>query len=764
MRRRRSRISIRIVGAALGAFALAVAACGDDDGTTEPLDSGPDATRDGASDADPAEAAGRDAGAPAVPRAVTSTNGWTLRIETDPFSFELADSDGTALASATGASALHVGRAELESPRPDRFYDPRTAEAPRGVDYVPAGIVTALEDDGGTLRGTIDCPTGPVSIELDVSEPDEDVAVFHVVLRASGARVVLMRLRLAAGADDVGYHGLGELFDGPEVRGRMIPVQLMVGGTSSGTNERHVPVPFLVGTTGPGVFVQSRESGAFDVAAADPEVIGATFEGNELDLRLFATRDPIRAIEEHTRVTGRPRLPPLWAFGNMQWRNEWESGDEVLADLTRYREERFPLSVMWIDNPWQTSYNDLRFDESRFADPTGLIATMRRQGIATFLWSTPYLDAPDEDDVSPSDADNEAERLFGQAADEGWLVTSGGEPWISPAAPGASGAMIDFTNAGATEFWVERIAPLVAMGIRGFKLDYAEDVVPELFGVRPGLDFSDGSTDREMHGQYARLYHRAYRRALDEGAGEEGGVVIGRASVWGGQVDVDVIWPGDLDNDFRTGLDGEVGGLPASVSAVQSLAASGFPSFAADTGGYRMGMPERELLLRWAEHTALTPVFQLGGAGRSHNPWEYDDEAVVVMRALMRLHMDLVPYLRVQALAASARGTPPVRALGLAYPDDPGAISATDQYLLGDALLVAPVVEPGVESRRVHVPAGRWVRWQSGDEHVGPGDETLAAPIGTPVLLVREGAVVPMLASDVETLIATEAPSIVDLE
>ena len=146
-----------------------------------------------------------------------------------------------------------------------------------------------------------------------------------------------------------------------------------------------------------------------------------------------------------------------------------------------------------------------------------------------------------------------------------------------------------------------------------------------------------------------------------------------RGSAWGGQSVADIVWPGDLDNDLREGLGEEVGGLPGAVTALVSLAASGFPSFASDTGGYRGGMPTRETLLRWAEHTAFTPFLQLGGAGEHHNPWLYDTEAGAIYQRLARAHMDLVPYFRMYAIRASTSGRPPLAHAALAFPRDPGS-------------------------------------------------------------------------------------------
>ena len=111
--------------------------------------------------------------------------------------------------------------------------------------------------------------------------------------------------------------------------------------------------------------------------------------------------------------------------------------------------------------------------------------------------------------------------------------------------------------------------------------------------------------------------------------------ILARAGTWGEQTQASVIWPGDLDADlsrFGDDRDGKlaVGGLPAAVAAGLSLSPSGFPLFASDTGGYRHGPPTKETFTRWFQHTALTPVMQIG-TGSSNVAWEFagtdfDDE------------------------------------------------------------------------------------------------------------------------------------------
>lgn len=688
----------------------------------------------------------RDAALPArmpISLAVDDGAGRRLELSSDPLVIRVVDRAGTPLVESAGLG-LAVGLA----PGGDRQFHEPMQDVPRGVRWsaLATGVASTAASEG-VLR---DDEGNAARVTLSSEGPGE--LVLRVTMDDAAAEAAMMRLVLAT--DDGHYDGLGERFEGADARGHRVPMQLSVTARvrESGTNEAHVPVPFLVDSRGWGVFVQSREAGAFDVAATDPDEVRISFEGRTLQVRFFVADRAADVIAAYSRHTGLPRLPPRWAFAPQHWRNEWTDRAELEGDVATIRALDIPVTAFWIDNPWQTSYNDHVFDETRFPDTAGMLAWMRAQGLRPLVWSTPYLDAPEPGETAP----NPAEVLYAEAAAAGHLITSGGDVLAAPSASGCcdGGGMIDFSSSAARDFWQRQLDPLVGLGVRAFKLDYGEDVVCSIGPGRLTWGFSDGRTNREMHNVYATLYHQPYRDALD--AASEGGFLLVRASAWGGQTVADVIWPGDLDSDSSPATDDNVGGLPASISALVSLAASGFPSYAADTGGFRTaedtpdGRPSRETLLRWAEHDAFSPFLQLGGGGESHNPWSYDDEAAAIYARLARAHMDLVPYFRILAVRAHETGLPPVLHPAMAYPDDRAGFADPHAYLIGEDLFVAAVVTPGATTRALHLPPGRWVHWLTGQEH--EGDVSVPAPLGTPPVFVRVGAIVPLLPPDLDTL------------
>jgi alpha-D-xyloside xylohydrolase len=303
----------------------------------------------------------------------------------------------------------------------------------------------------------------------------------------------------------------------------------------------------------------------------------------------------------------------------------------------------------------------------------------------------------------------------------------------------------------------------VEAGVEGFKLDYGEDVLAGPFSNRTPWKFADGSDERTMHSQYQRHYHATYRAVLPA----DGGFLLCRAGTYGDQTNGVIIWPGDLDANFAhhgervIDPDGDytaVGGLPASIIAGLTLGPSGFPFYGADTGGYRHSPPDNETFSRWFEQTALSTVMQIGTSANDV-AWElggpngFDQPLLDRYRAYTRLHLRLFAYLWSYAVRLADDGRPIQRALGLAYPAL--GVHPNDIYLLGDHLLVAPVVERGSVKRSVYFPPGSWIHWFTGERFEGPGEQDVDAPLGRLPLFIRADGLVPLLRPTIDTLSPT---------
>ncbi|MCB9677734.1 MAG: glycoside hydrolase family 31 protein [Alphaproteobacteria bacterium] len=580
-------------------------------------------------------------------------------------------------------------------------------------------IHTTLEleedgEDGWSLRWT--------------AEPGRDVAFFRLTARGDATE---------------GFYGLGESFDHPHHRGQIRDMQIEPsGGTESGYNEAHVPIPFVIGTTGWGLFVQDDHAMRFEVATeADDAVrvtvgMGAATEAG-LPMHVWLEEHPLDLTKRYYDLTGYPALPAPWALGPILWRDENVDQTELEGDLTAMRTLDLATSAVWIDRPYATAVNSFDFEPTNWPDPQGMIDGAHDLGFRMGLWHTPYAE--------------EATGVFHAEA-----IANGYFPPLEPDIVLQVvnwGALVDFTNPDATAWWIDNVHLYTDMGIEGFKLDFAEDIIPGVFQFRLAWEFADGSDERTMHRHYQRLYHQAYREALGEGTG----FLLCRTGAWGDQATGTIIWPGDIDGNLA--LHGEdvgdyvaVGGLPAAVVASIGLGPSGFPFFGSDTGGYRHTPPDKETFTRWFEHTALSSVMQIG-MGSSDVAWEpvrdWDAAMLDDYRFYTRLHLRLFPYLWTYANRIEATGHPLQRPLGLAHPELGEQFDF--DYLLGEELLVAPVVRPGETTRRVVLPEGEWLDWFDGTV-LPAGEHVVDAPLSKIPLFLKKGGMVPMLRPTIDTL------------
>jgi alpha-D-xyloside xylohydrolase len=746
--RRRAPLALSLL---LSLVPVAASSCGDDEAGKEsaaapsgtvPPDAGPDA---------PDAADAKDA--PKLAR-----GDYSLTADEGALRITLARKDETLLT--LTAESLQLGTVDELSD--SESYDPyplvaklNTAQEPDGLAFHSPTSLAVTKASATSLELSLVYPSGITATLVFVLE---DEGRFSAKLTSAGGKVAYHRLAPRVDASE-GFYGLGEYYDDVNQRGKIRAMQIETDPQlEHGYNEAHVPIPFVIGTRGWGLFVECPHVGAFDVGNADPEVIEATFgtgkfSGDGIKFHLYAAGHPLDVTRHYHATTGKPRLPGRWALGPWLWRDENDDQTQVEGDLDAMRDKDLPHTAIWIDRPYASAVNTFDFDPAKFSAPQAMIDKMHALGFRTALWHTPYVD----------EKDPKAAALREEAKSRAFYPKKFGiqlNNW---------GTLLDLTNPDAYAWWQDHIRLYQAMGIEGYKMDYGEDVVPGLFGARNVWEFFDGSDERTMHSRFQLLYHRVYQETLPA----DGGFLLCRHSTYGDQTNVNVIWPGDLDATFakhrEKAVDGDkeytsVGGLPASMIAGLTLGPSGFPFYGADTGGYNHSPPDKELLTRWFEQTALSTVMQIGNSS-STVAWEphpetgFDEEMVGWYRTYTRLHLRLFPYEWTYAMRLLEDGRPIQRAVGLAYPEL--GQHPNDEYLFGDHLLVAPVLERGARSRTVLFPPGRWFDVFTGDAH-DAGTASVDAPLEKLPLYLHEGGIVPLLRPTIDAMAPTTEPERVD--
>lgn len=536
------------------------------------------------------------------------------------------------------------------------------------------------------------------------------------------------------------YLGGGERFNSINQRGHVLWMASSDHPEEKGL-ATYKPVPFIISSRGYGIWLDSTSPSTFDLNATDREHVIVRDRAKRMRLVFIAGATPGEILAEFTRLTGRPSVPPAWAFAPWKSRDVHRGREEVLADVALSRKHELPASVIVLDSPWETSYNDFRLNEQQFSNPDAMFDEIKKQGFVPCFWLTPFINLTNVTDMKGIDKGRALN--FDEAAKNGYLVRSGpsakdgaGEPMIVPWWKG-TGALVDFTNPRAVEWWHDQMRPMEKWGVAAIKCDDGES------NFVADAVFHDGSTALEMKGRYAQLYLRAANDFLESiRPGDH--TLISRCGFTGtGRYPFG--WAGDNHADFSF-----ENGLPGVIIAAQTSSLSGLPMWGSDIAGY-MGDASPELFIRWTQFAAFSPLMMVHMQSNK-GPWDYGDKALEVYRAFANLHTRLYPYILNAATQASREGVPVIRPMAYAFATDPAASKEQFQYLFGPDLLVAPMYQSGTR-RSVYLPDGIWIDYWSGRRYEARQLIDAEAPIERMPLYVREGAIIPMLPVPVDTLL-----------
>ncbi|GAC1326010.1 MAG: alpha-xylosidase [Thermoleophilaceae bacterium] len=510
------------------------------------------------------------------------------------------------------------------------------------------------------------------------------------------------------------------------------PEMLEVGGIPQGD---YAPAPWLVSNRGYSAWLETDGDGVELDLGKGPEIaVSSRSAAGPLRLHLLTDPTPVARLRAYLALTGRPALLPEWAYGHWKSRDVYAHQDDVIDDFEGYLRNRLPLDAIVIDSPWETQYNTWKFNPHQFPDHVGMITRMRAAGVRTVVWVTPWVNLESVDGQRPPGA--ESERLhrepapnYAPAAAAGHFVKNeDGEPFVTRWWMG-TGSPVDFTSPEAEEWWRLQARQVLDLGVEGIKADDGE-----AYYFPSTVRFADGRTGAQAGCGYGGMYRESMQRALDESHPGRG-VLFGRSG-WSGQQRHGMLWGGDQASDFWS--------LRTLVAATLTAAASGFSNWSHDIGGY-LGerLVERcpkELLIRWVQFGAFTPLMQAHGRFEQE-AWTYDPETLDLYRRYVLLHERLVPYVRAAAATAARTGLPIIRPLALVDPHDPRGYDVPDAYGYGPALWVAPVLEPGASERSVDLPRGEWIDFWTGQEVEGGGSIVAHAPLDRIPVWVRAGSV-----------------------
>jgi alpha-glucosidase (family GH31 glycosyl hydrolase) len=591
--------------------------------------------------------------------------------------------------SAVSSKILHISIAPMHSSLPER--EPGILES---IQEAPLDVKKDLPSHLLWNRHTIRINADPLRITvIDKADRVRQEIQFDTDSTS-------VRFRLGSRP----LFGLGEGLIGDR-RGSSDAMRNGQGSPELRTIGSRVPIPWLISPEGWGIFV-GLPLGTFDLTG-EMGVVSSPVATSTRNVYLVLGDSPAEVLRGYAELTGLPHLPPLWSLGYLQSHRTLANRDEVMSIAKTFREKKLPcdgliyLGTGFCPSGWNTGHGSFTFNAKAFPDPTEMLRELHRAHFNVVLHVVPPHD------------------FHGKITDTGSALHSPGD---------------------AAPYWAKHL-PLEQLGVDGWWPDEG-DLLPAEARLERNEMYWEGQRKAHPERRPFALHRNGYAGLQRYG--------------W--------LWSGDVDSTWKT--------LAAQVANAINVGLCGIPYWGTDTGGF-VPTPEltAELYVRWFQFSAFCPLFRSHGrTWKLRLPWGWNlgtpgplegaerlgdwparqdlhnPEIEAICRKYLELRYQLLPYIYSTFEVAHRSGLPPIRALWLAHPEDEKALQIADQYMWGDHILVAPVLEPAAKRRNIYLPPGVWWDFWSHQRTTSDRGIEIARELdlSTLPLYIRAGAIVPM--------------------
>jgi len=459
---------------------------------------------------------------------------------------------------------------------------------------------------------------------------------------------------------------------------------------------KQISVPFLLSSKGYG-FIWNNPS----IGRAELSMTHTSFSAEyarQIDYFIFDEGSPADLVRRYSELTGKSPMMPSFATGLWQSKLRYASQEELLSVAREYKKRNLPISVIVADYFHWPRSGDWKFDPKLWPDPKGMVRELDSMGIKLLVSVWPTVEPASEN--------------YPLMLRKNYLIHTEMGVNLSMAYRGGL-TYVDVTNPDARTFlWETLKKNYYDDGIRMFWLDEAE----------PDIDPRDFENIRYSIGnglEVSSIYPFKFAQSLYEGqkqAGQEEIINLIRCAWIGSQRFGTVLWSGDIFGSFKT--------LRMQVKAGLNISLCGFPWWTTDIGGFYFSQDTKEqfhdLMIRWFQYGTFCPIMRMHGdrpprttvpgamvgSGGPNEIWSYGDDAYKIMSRYLQVREQLKPYILKNMEIASNEGIPMMRPLFFDFPDDQVTYSIEDQYMFGEDLLIAPVLEYMAKTRKVYLPAG----------------------------------------------------------
>ena len=478
-----------------------------------------------------------------------------------------------------------------------------------------------------------------------------------------------------------------------------------------------------------GIFFDNSFRSYFDMGKERGDRIFFGAIGGQIQYYFIPGENIKEVVKNYTALTGRMEMPPLWSLGYQQCRFSYFSQEEVRELVKTFEEKDIPLDVVYLDIDYMDGFRVMTFKTPNFNDAAGLISDLKEKGIRTITIIDPGVKVDEEYDVFKRGKEG---NHFTKKLD--------GEIFIGAVWPGDS-AFPDFSNKDCREWWKSELKKFISEhGMDGIWNDMNEPCVfnnDHKTMLETCLHNSDNGVieHKEFHNRYGFEMSRCSKEAQEELHPNERGFSMTRATYAGGQR-YSSVWTGDnmsLWNQMRM-----------SISMNANLGISGFSFVGNDVSGFGLDSSE-ELFIRWMEMGPFIPIFRNHSNmyTRRQEPWAFGPRAEKIAKKYIELRYELLPYIYDLYYISHKEGLPIFRPMIMEYEKDMNLLNMREQFMLGENMIVAPVLYEGERSKTVYLPKGSWFNYFTREKLQGGKWYKLPCELDEILVFVKEGAIIP---------------------
>ncbi len=533
-------------------------------------------------------------------------------------------------------------------------------------------------------------------------------------------------------------YGLGERYNRLNQVGCRAYLWNLDTGFGKDTEETYQNIPLLHSTAGYTLFFNNTYGGWADFGVETANAYSFDYTGTALDLFVF-TDSALKNLDHYSAITGRPILPPMWAYqywmggGLGAWQYE---GKSFAQNLREYLDGYANMGIHHVA---------ACYGESGPCKTEECYEMLKESGCRMQFWNWPGLSQEHGLRVEGDDVDTKGltaqehvtrvgKVVFGSDAieDQPFPQVKKNGKWIIPS------VWFDFTHPNIHELLHRRYERYFKLGLKGAMVDFGEF-------IRPEWKLHSGEMGETAHNQHAYWYGKAMFETFHKYCGDDH-VLYQRAGCAGSQH-----WTVHFGGDQS----GNPKGLNQAVIGLVTAAASCMPTWGSDIAGLG-GAPTSETYVRWLEYGTFSPLMRAhaGGGRPGSNPWNYGDTAIAVFKRMYWWRENMLPYIYSHAVKAHKTGSPIAYPMVMLFPDD-AAKTAEDQYMFGEELLVAPVTIDAVNWRMIAFPEGDWINLWTGEKVKGGRTLYVRVPLDTIPVYVRAGAAM-VLSVPADSLVTSE--------